>query len=147
MWSRGLLCVLLALGCGMVERRLAIRNCHFTLKDVRPSGVDLGGVRFKVTLGVTNPNSIETILDGFDADFFLNGCRIVQGSHAAKVSIPPGEQRNVDIELAAPYAGIADLVSIIRSKEFKDYRFAGQVYLDTVAGRFSFPVNVAGKFQ
>ncbi|MBM4398201.1 MAG: LEA type 2 family protein [Deltaproteobacteria bacterium] len=136
----------LVAGCGIMERRLAIRNCRFSLKGVRPSGIDLGGVRFLVTIGIRNPNDIETVLDGFDADFFLNGRRIVQGSHPVKVSIPPGESRDVPLEIAAPYGGIADLVDIIRSGSYKDYRLAGQAYFDTVAGRFSFPVEIAGKF-
>jgi len=134
-------------GCGMMDRRLAIRNCEFALKGVELSGLDLLGARFLVKVGVKNPNDIETVVDRFDFDFFLNDGRLAQAGTSRKNAIPPGESRIIEVDVTAGYADIARVVGILRSKDFKNYRVAGQVYLGTVAGTFTFPVETSGKFQ
>jgi LEA14-like dessication related protein len=134
-------------GCGMMERRLAVRNCEFALKGVELSGLDLLGARFLVKVGVKNPNDIETVIDRFDFDFFLNDGRLAQAGTNRKNAIPPGESRIIEVDVTAGYADIARVVGILRSKDFKNYRVAGQVYLGTVAGTFTFPVEASGEFR
>ena len=139
--------VAVASSCGMVERRLAIRNCRFTLQSVKPTGIDLLGARFEVRIGVENPNDIEAIVDGCDFDFYLNGARLISGTNHAKVAVPPGETRTLPLDLSVPYAAAIRFVEDVRSNDFKDYRVAGQVYVTTVVGMFTYPVDLKGQFR
>jgi LEA14-like dessication related protein len=142
-----ILSVFAGYGCGMMQRRLAIRNCEFALKGVELGGLDLLGARFLVKVGVKNPNDIETVIDRFDFDFFLNDGRLAQAGTNRKSAIPPGESRIIEVDVTAGYADIARVIGILRSKDFKNYRVAGQVYLGTVAGTFTYPVEASGQFR
>jgi hypothetical protein len=142
-----LLLAIAATACGMKERRLAIRNCRFALRSVKPVGLDLFGARFEIGIAVENPNDLEAVLDRFDFDFYLNGNRIAETHNPRKLVVPPGESRDLRLEVTVPYASAAKLVQTIRSNDFKDYRVAGQVYISTAVGNFEFPVDVSGRFR
>lgn len=143
-----LLLVSLAAGCSasqMANKRLALRDCRFTIRDVRPTGIDLGGARFRVVLRVENPNDIEVVVDRCDFDFGLDGRRVFQGSNLAKLSVPPGQSRDLPLEVVAPYQGMGGLYQSARGGGFKTWDLRGQVYVDTVVGSFTFPLTFGGK--
>ena len=67
------LAVLPLLGaCSAIQSRLAIRNCKFDLRNVAVKRLDLTGATLGVLLGITNPNTVEAILDRLEFDLYLD---------------------------------------------------------------------------
>lgn len=134
-------------GCGCIQKRIAIQSCLFSLKSVEVSGLGLDGVHFRVRFGVKNPNEIETILDGFDFRFFLNGAKLLTGRAEKKLVVPPGGERPLHLELLVGYSAAHRFYKDLKRKTLKTYRFEGQVHLDSAVGLFTFPVELEGRFK
>lgn len=137
----------LVVSCGFVEKRKAIRNCDFTLKGVSLESLDLFGVRYTLNIGVHNPNDIEAILDSFDFALYLNENKLLEGVTKAKLSVPPHKSQDLKIDARSGYSNIAKFVNDIKSDAIKDYKIVGGVNIDTVIGRFYFPVEFGGRFR
>jgi LEA14-like dessication related protein len=133
--------------CPSYQHRVNIRNCRFTLRHVTVTGVDLMGAHFRVTIGVHNPNEVETIVDRLDFDFFFNQKQVFHGQNRARLTVPAGETRDLNLDLTADYLDVASVAKDLRTRTFKDYRLKGKVMLDTIVGTFDFPVELSGQFQ
>ncbi len=139
--------LILTSGCAnLLQQRMAIKNCNYSLKSVAFGDLDLSGGVFKILVGVSNPNSVAAILDSLDFDFYLNESHVSKGSTRQALNVPAGEARDLPIDLRVNFSDISNLVDIIRSGKPKNYKVAGTVSLDTKLGKFALPLSVSGNF-
>ncbi|MBD3286412.1 hypothetical protein GF359_07625 [candidate division WOR-3 bacterium] len=128
-------------GC-FIWQRVALKNCEYRFAGTKIAEIALSYIRLELIIDVTNPNSIEVVLDRIAFDLFVNDEKIAKGSHNAQLRIPSGESAKVRPVVTLHYSEIGTaLLSAIKNMS-ATYRVVGTVYFDTGVGSFSFPVTI-----
>jgi len=125
-----------------IWQRVALKNCEFRFAGTKIKEIALSYLKLELIIDVTNPNSIEVVLDRIAFDLFVNDEKIAKGSHNAKLRIPSGESKKVKPLVTLHYSEIGTaLLSAIKNLS-ATYKVVGTVYFDTAVGSFSFPVTI-----
>lgn len=131
-------------GCGCdnpIDKRIALKNCDFKLKNVDIEKIDLLGFALDLVfdVDVNNPNEIEVVIDKFDIELALNDNPVGKGSSPNKISIAAKENKSVPLRTKIEFRGTYKAIkSIIKDKEF-DYLLKCTVYAGEIP--FSFELR------
>jgi len=143
-----LVAAIAGVGCArLLQERAGMRNAKYALQSVRLASIGLTGADVAVTLGVTNPNEIDAVLDALDFRLFVNDRHIADGATDAELRVPPGEERELPIRVRVDYGDVPGIARLLRSEQARTWRVEGTAHYDTVLGTFDFPVEVAGTFR
>lgn len=113
-------------GCGCacdnpIDKRMAVKNCKFALKDVSIEKIGLRGLDLAFDVDINNPNKIEVVIDKFDVELWLKDNFVGKGSNSDKISIAAGKNKLVSLKTHIEIGGsIKAIISTIKDKEF-DY--------------------------
>lgn len=128
-------------GC-FIWHRVALKNCEYRLAGTKIKELALTYLRLEVIIDVTNPNSIEVVVDRIKFDLYVNDEKIANASQNVKTRIPSGESVKIRPLVTLDYSKV-QLALISAIKKFSaTYKVVGTVYFDTAVGSFSFPVTI-----
>jgi len=97
--------ILLALsGCSLIQKRVALKDCKFSLKGVKLKSVDLSGFSMDVMLSVRNPNSIDAVLDRFTGSVLLENVKVADVSNRYRKTVKAKSSNTVPITVSVKYS-------------------------------------------
>jgi len=88
-----LILLLPLLSCSLIQQRVSLANCKFSLKSASLKGVDFSGFDLGIILNVQNPNEIDAVLDRITGTIKLDGYKIADVSNSYKRTIRREEVR------------------------------------------------------
>lgn len=134
--------VFLLSSCSQIAQRLAILSCKYSFLDVSPVNVGLTSLDLKLSIEISNPNSVDVILDKLGFDFFVNESKIFNGVMESKLNIPKGSNSILEHGIKISYieAGTA-IIKAIKGKKAA-YRLRGKAYYDSPLGSIALPVDI-----
>ena len=140
---------LLALqGCATLQKRVALKDCRFSLKGASLKSVDLSGFSMDVLLSVENPNTIDAVLDRFVGSVLLEGVKVADVSNTYGRTIRAGGRATVPITVEVRYSylkGAANrIVGAIKARRAR-VGVDGKAYMDfnvPLIGKQSIPYPV-----
>jgi len=143
------------LSCSLIQQRLTLANCKFSMKSASLKGVDLSGFNLEIILNVQNPNEIDAVLDRINGTVKLDGYKIADISNSYKRVIKAGGSADVPIDVRVEFSSLGsalNAVSDIVQKRRANVSFEGKGYVDyniPVLGRrsFSYPINLSKGFS
>lgn len=133
-------------GCPSAEARLALRQCQFSVHDIRIRGYGALAVELEVDLTIHNPNDIDVIVDQLDYTLYLNGRKFALGETTRDVTIPRGRDgilpitmrlNVIDLGLVAP--------TLIRGRD-RVLEVKATYYVAVPWGRYPYPIELRHNF-
>lgn len=129
--------------CGMQRRRDNIKNCKFTFEDVTFESVGLTEIKFRLKLGIENPNEEEVVLDRMDFEVLAENKEIARGQQQSNMTIAPSEKKPVEISfVTSPMKLGAGLLSTVTTLGKADWRVRGIAYVDFLVNEFQVPFDL-----
>lgn len=127
--------------CALIQR-IALKNCEFRLAGTVIKELALTYLKLGIIIDVTNPNSIDVVLDRMRFDLYINDTKVANATSNLKTTIPSGASVKVTPVVTLDYAQVGTaIISAIKNLSAK-YTVIGTVYFDTPLGTFSFPVTI-----
>lgn len=137
-----LIVFLTLLSCAIIQR-VAIKNCEFRLAGSVIKEIALTYLRLGIIIDVTNPNSVDVILDRMRFDLYVNDKKVANATSNLKTTIPSGASVKITPIVTLDYGQVGTaLISAIKNMS-ANYTLIGTVYFDTPVGTLSFPVTIA----
>lgn len=134
-------------GCGLVAKRKALKDCEFDLVDVEVKGISLSDVDLSLELSVYNPNDVEVIVDRFFYKLFSDKNQLAEGWHRRQEKVAPGETEVIAFTMKAPLKNLGKgVLNQLRNRGGVTYTFQADVFLDTFFGELEIPVTVRKKY-
>lgn len=140
--------VVLTASCGMQRKRDNLKNCKFTFEDVTFETLGLTEIKFRLKLGLENPNEEEVVLDRMDFEVLAEKREIAKGQQKDGTVIGPKEKKPIEIAFAtSPMKLGAGLLTTITTLGKADWRVKGTAYVDILLTEMSVPFDLplAGK--
>jgi LEA14-like dessication related protein len=129
--------------CSFIKERIAIKECKFTLTDVKPYDFSFSDMKIDFTIKGQNPNKVDAKLDKFTYDFFINNKELFTGTTGKGVSIPSGKSTDFTTTISLDYNKVGDaLVSAIKLGNVT-YTIKATAYINTLIGEISYPVEIS----
>jgi LEA14-like dessication related protein len=138
----------LVAACGMQRKRDNLKNCKFTFEDVTFETIGLTEIKFRLKMGLENPNEEEVVLDRMDFEVVAENREIARGQQKDGTAIGPGEKKPVEISfVTSPMKLGAGLLSTVTTLGKADWRVKGIAYVDFVLKEVAVPFDLplAGK--
>ncbi len=127
--------------CALIQR-IALKNCEFRLAGTVIKELALTYLKLGIIIDVTNPNSIDVVLDRMRFDLYINDTKVANATSNLKTTIASGASVKVTPVVTLDYAQVgAAIISAIKNLS-ANYTVIGTVYFDTPIGSFSFPVTI-----
>ncbi len=136
--------------CGMQRKRDNLKNCKFTFEDVTFETLGLTEIKFRLKMGLENPNDEEVVLDRMDFEVLAQNREIAKGQQKDGTVIGPNEKKPVEISFTtSPMKLGAGLLSTITTLGKADWRVKGTAYVDFLLKEVAVPFDLplAGKKQ
>ena len=141
----GLFIILLSACGGFIEKRKAIRNCDFSVADVKLENISAKEASLLFTLDVHNPNTVDVVVDKLSYELMIAGSKVAEGDTIYKLIIKQDETRPLKITIGIIYKGTYEAVlQIVRGKSI-NYELKGTIYLDTALGYMPFLFSITPK--
>jgi hypothetical protein len=135
------LCVFLS-ACGWIERRKAVRNCDFTVRNVALEDVRVRSATVRLDLDVYNPNPIDVVIERMDLCFYADDRCVVRSHDVQGVTIPPYEKRPLVVRSDVSYLdGLEALASLVKHGP-GNYQVRGTVHLTSALGEIPYALAV-----
>ena len=140
------LCTVALSGCPSAEARLALRQCQFSVHDIRVRGYGALAVELEVDLTIHNPNDIDVVVDQLDYTLYLNGRKFALGETTREVTIARGRDETlpitmrlnvIDPGLVAP--------TLIRGRD-RVLDVKATYYVAVPWGRYPYPIELRHTF-
>ena len=140
------------LGCGSGSSGVAPPPHPFfrpeaSLRDVRVTGVGLGGGTLEVLLNVYNPNTYDLQQPRFTYRVLVDRSTIGRGVYDADLTIGAEDSVTVRLPLSFGYSGLGRTGRAMLSSGSVNYRIIGDIDFSTPHGRFRAPYDRAGLFS
>lgn len=137
--------------CSLIQQRINIANCKFSLKSASLKDVSLTGFTMTVFLDAYNPNDIEAVLDRLSGDLKLDDFKIATVSNSYKRVIKPKSSATVPIDISVSFSTLGKAVEPVKNaiqRRRGTISFSGKAYVDynvPLIGKktFSYPVDVS----
>ncbi len=137
--------------CSLIQERINIASCKFSLKSASLKGVDLSGFNFTITLNAYNPNSIDAVLDRLVGLIKLDGYTIAQVSNSYKRVIKAGGNADIPIDVRVEYSSLGASINAVKNainRRSGNISFEGKAYIDyeiPIVGKkaFTYPINLS----
>lgn len=146
-----LLLLPLLFSCSLIQQRINIASCKFSLKSASLRGVDLSGFNFTITLSAHNPNSVDAVLDKLTGLVKLDGYTIAQVSNSYKRVIKAGGNADIPIDVRVEYSSLGASINAVKNainRRKGNISFEGKAYMDyeiPVIGKkaFTYPIKLS----
>lgn len=143
--------LLFSVSCSLIQKRINIANCKFSLKSASLKNISLTGFTMTVFLNAYNPNDIEAVLDRLSGDLKLDGFKIATVSNSYKRVIKPKSSATLPVDISVSFSTLGKAIQPIKNalqRRRGNISFSGKAYVDfniPVIGKktFSYPVNVS----
>jgi LEA14-like dessication related protein len=150
-----LILLLPLLSCSLIQQRVSLANCKFSLKSASLKGVDFSGFNLGILLNVQNPNEIDAVLDRITGTIKLDGYKIADVSNSYKRTIKARGSADVPIDVRVEFSSLGSTVNAVRDiiqKRRAKVSFEGKGYVDyevPIIGKrsFSYPINLSREFS
>lgn len=135
--------VVLIAACGMQRKRDNLKNCKFTFEDVAFETLGLTEIKFRLKMGLENPNEEEVVLDRMDFEVLAENREIARGQQKDGTVIGPNEKKPVEISFTtSPLKLGAGLLSTITTLGRADWRVKGTAYVDFLLKEVAVPFDL-----
>ena len=138
--------MLLLSGCPSVAKRLALKDCQFSVVKVGLRSVRGLNVNLDVTLGVYNPNEEEVIVDRFDYTLLINRQRVAEGAMTRDVVIPVAQSRELPLSVRINVVDAARVGLALSRRGERGLRVRGTYYVRVPWGRHPYPLSFEHRF-
>jgi LEA14-like dessication related protein len=133
-------------GCPSAEARLALRQCQFSVHDIRIRGYGALAVELEVDLTIHNPNDIDVIVDQLDYTLYLNGRKFALGETTRDVTIPRGRDGILPITMRLNVVDLGFIApTLIRGKD-RVLDVKATYYVAVPWGRYPYPIELRHRF-
>ncbi len=132
----------LLLGCSLIQERLAVKECKFSLKQARPYEFTLSDLKLDLTIGIANPNKVDAVLDRFDYQLVIAGENVLSGSTSQRIKVLSGKSKDFVTTVALNYQSISTAILKALKEGNPTYEMKGRVYIDTPIGSINYPVTI-----
>ncbi|MEO0139626.1 MAG: LEA type 2 family protein [candidate division WOR-3 bacterium] len=141
----------LLISCSLIQSRINITSCKFSLKSASLKSVDLSGFNLVITLNAHNPNGIDAILDRLVGLVKLDGYTIAQVSNSYKRVVKAGGNEDIPIDVRVEYSSLGASINAVKNainRRTGNISFEGKAYVDyeiPVLGKkaFTYPINLS----
>lgn len=135
--------VVLTASCGMQRKRDNLKNCKFTFEDVAFETLGFTEIKFRLKLGVENPNEEEVVLDRMDFEVLAEQKEIARGQQKDGTVIGAGEKKPVEISfVTSPMKLGAGLLATVTTLGKADWRVKGTAYVDFLLKEVPIPFDL-----
>ncbi|MEO0226110.1 MAG: LEA type 2 family protein [candidate division WOR-3 bacterium] len=138
-----LLFLLLITGCSFLKERIAIKECTFKLKQVRPYDFTLTDLKLDLTVNIQNPNKIDAVLDRLDYSLSIAGENVFTGVMGQRQRIPAGKSKDILTTVVLNYQSVSMAIIKAIKEGNPTYSINGRAYIDTPGGSINYPVNIS----
>ncbi len=135
-------------GCATVQKRIALKDCRFSLQGASLKSVDLSGFSMDILLSVENPNTIDAVLDRFVGSVLVEGVKVADVSNTYGRTIKAGGKAKVPITVSVRYSYLKGAASrvmgVIKARRAR-IGVDGKAYVDfnvPILGKRSVPYPV-----
>lgn len=139
-------CLLVVTGCPSVQRRVAIRNCQFSVRNLEITRITPFKADFLLTVGVYNPNDIEVEVDRFQYAVLVNGHKVAEGWSKQELTIPVNQSRNLTVSLNANTLDVGVVIQRIKSGGRRVVQLRGTSFIRVPWGIHKYPFQVERRF-
>lgn len=135
--------LVLTASCGMQRKRDNLKNCKFTFEDVAFETLGFTEIKFRLKLGVENPNEEEVVLDRMDFEVLAEQKEIARGQQKDGTVIGAGEKKPVEIAfVTSPMKLGSGLLATLTTLGKADWRVKGTAYVDFLLKEIPVPFDV-----
>jgi len=137
--------IIMLLSCSFIKERIAIKECKFTLTDVKPYDFSFSDLKIDFNIKGQNPNKVDAKLDKLSYNFLINNKELFSGTTGKGITILSGKSTDFTTTISLDYNQVGDaLVSAIKLGNVT-YTVKATAYISTVIGEISYPVEISFK--
>ncbi|NPB04446.1 MAG: LEA type 2 family protein [Thermotogae bacterium] len=143
------------MGCSAIQKRVALKDCKFSLEGVELKRISRDGFGMDVLVKVSNPNDVEAVVDRFLGQVSLDDVKVADVSISYKSRIPAKSSKTLPVGFSVRYSDLKEAASkvmnIVLSRRAK-VSVSGKAYVDydlPLIGTHSvsYPVRLSRSFS
>ena len=138
----------LTAGCSLIQKRVALKDCKFSLAGAQLKSVSLSGFSMDVLLSVQNPNPVDAVLDRFVGSVKLEGVKVADVSNTFGRTVKAKSSATVPITVSVRYSylkGAANRIMGVINSRRANVGVEGKAYMEfnlPFVGKQSIPYPV-----
>lgn len=134
-------CLMFLTGCS-----LFVANPEVVIKDVNVIGLDASGVAIEFYLSVTNPNSYDLKLLGYNYDLKIMAVPLSRGGARDLVDFPGRSTTDVRLPVRIAYHDMVEILKRRPDPNHIPYQLKAGFDLDTPVGALAVPFEKSGTY-
>ncbi len=133
---------ILMLSCTFLKERLAVKECTFKMKQVRPYDFTLTDLKLDVTIDISNPNKVDAVLDKLDYTLFVAGENVISGTTNQRIKVLAGKSKDFLTTIGINYQSVSSAIIKAIKEGNPSYQIKGRAYIDTPIGSINYPITI-----